>query len=316
MTVHNMNGNLYSSTFKWAHSQGENYTTDALCYILNTLLIRDKKCAVKFLNQLCFDGVARFAEDEPIEIVTQVRDQLGIADISIRSKTVFAIVEVKIGSGLHGTQLERYAQILKNAVANREAKYTELILLQRYPSADSMKKPGIGMREQLWSDVDRELNALDVQDEVLIFLFSEFTKFLEQEVMTIEKISWQLLEGAPALLALIDMLKTSLKELNIPIHQQSNKWRFPGFYLHEKRYWVGIHMDDPTKIYFQIRKAKPKSDFLVGKGWTVVRKHLTTPLDLVAEDVHFFSLSKESQQQTLMRFVKSALEEAKKGTAR
>lgn len=301
---------LYSSVFRWAHRQGENFTTDAFCFLLQEMLRRENDSALGLLNWICFETEKVFNPTNTPVITTQVRsDSEGVPDICVCNATVLVLIEVKKGSDLNAGQLRRYRKILEHKRKEERFQRTQLVLLTAFDASfDPDEAPD---RTHLrWSEVERRLSSTVFKDSVIDFLARHFVTFLKEQVMASEQVTWQLVEGTKSLVALTDMTRQALENLRIPVHQGSSGWAYRGHYTGEKRYWVGVSLNSPQIVLFQFEEAKPDSAALMELGWVNRNGAIAKTLDLESEECHFFARAKEQQLDELQRFIGLAFQQA------
>lgn len=297
---------LFSSLFKWAYRQDENFTTDAFVFLVGELMNREPLLTKRFLGWLCFEdeGATTFAGLP--NIGTQLKTDDGTPDIHISAPGVFVLVEVKKGSDLHEGQLRQYHGLLQK----REEAVKRLVLLTAFDAtfADD-ERPHRWIR---WDEVTTWFMRNPPTDQVAMWLVAEFLSFLRRQVMTIEKVEWQYVEGSKALFSLTAMLEKALELATIPQHQRSAAWNSRGVYTKDKQFWVGIYMNRPEMLRFQFDAAKPDVKKLSEFGWEFLDNAHTTTLDLSTEGVHFFARTKESQLALVTEFVRNAFATASK----
>lgn len=117
--------------------------------------------------------------------------------------------------------------------------------------------------------------------------------------MTIEEVSWQLIEGVKSLGNLIYMVHKVL-----PPRKSSGKLKpasaheWMGYYIWVKsrKYFVGVWLSNPGSLVFEDELEKRPE-----------QKQVVPPLDLESPKIHFFALAKENQQQAVERFVDKGL---------
>lgn len=206
---------LFSSLFRWAHRQGENFTTDGFVFVVNELVRREPDVARSFLLWLCFGHDAAgdaFSTRLPL-LETQCRSEDGTPDILIRSPELFVLIEVKKGSDLHPGQLSRYhAHLARQAVATKR-----LILLTAHDATfEESEAPHLWRR---WGDVEAWLERHPPTDTVAKFVVGQFLEFLRRQIMAIERVDWQYVEGAKALYRLTTMLGKALEDAGVPLYR-------------------------------------------------------------------------------------------------
>ena len=128
--------------------------------------------------------------------------------------------------------------------------------------------------------------------------------------MAVDKVGWQLAEGAKALVSLINMLRVALENESIAVKQESSAWDYRGVYLTGKSYWIGVLLNTPSQLRFLFDKANPNVEALQQCGWEMFRKCMTKTLDLESEQCHFFCRTKEQQLDELQRFVRATYDQA------
>ncbi len=124
--------------------------------------------------------------------------------------------------------------------------------------------------------------------------------------MTIERIDWQYVDGVHGLYRLTTMLGQALSHANVPVYRGSAAWDSRGLYTKGKEFWTGIYMNRPELLRFQFDAATPDIEKLKEVGWEFQDNIWVTTLDLLSEDVHFFSCTKESQLRILTEFVSAS----------
>jgi hypothetical protein len=290
--------NLFSPLFKWAHRQDENFTTDAFVAVIRELLGRDQALAKRFLEWLCFGSEQTFSSVPHIS--TQMKTPDGTPDIHVAASGVFALIEVKKGSDLHEGQLFRYHGLL----GRRQEPMKRLVLLTAFNATVAPdEQPDRWLR---WSDVAAWFERNPPTDPVAQWLVRQFLSFLREQIMTIEKVEWQYIEGTKALFNLTQMVEKALELAGIPQHQRSAAWNSRGVYTEDKQFWVGIYTNRPEVVRFQFDTAKPDVEKLREHGWEYLDNAYATTIDLSAEAVHFFARTKDSQLDLLTQFVRNA----------
>src|SRR5207244_2768119 len=91
--------------------------------------------------------------------------------------------------------------------------------------------------------------------------------------------------------------------------------KYVGFKLEGGKYWVGLDLEDPGKLWFSTRsRINPETARQLGEG--EVRKDIRAAGqdrwyragDLESEEVHFYSRSKVEQIRWLEKFLRECLE--------
>jgi len=218
------NKDVFSSLYRWAYRQGENFTTEAFVFLLNELRDRDPAISCALLNWLCFDGVPPFCASNPPIICPWSKHTGGTPDIRIEGSNELVLVEVKKGSDLHQGQLAAYRSILKNEISSAGNK--SLVLLTAYHATfGPHEEPDVWKR---WGDVEEWLGKRSSSDPVAKFLIDQFRGFLRGEGMALNRVEWQYYEGVKSLISLTDMLQQALRDANVPTTQTSTGWGWRG----------------------------------------------------------------------------------------
>lgn len=291
---------IFSPLFRWAHRQGENFTTDAFVGVVKVMLKREESLAKRFLGWLCFGNESTFSFCGTLpQIGTQLRSEDGTPDVHVAASGLFSLIEIKKGSDLHAGQLSQYHSLL----ARRDEPAKSLVLLTAFDATFlPAEKPHHWWR---WGQVAEWLERNPPTDEIASWLVREFLTYLKRQVMTIDKVEWQYTEGTKSLYNLTTMLGKALEQAGIPVQARSSAWDDRGHYTKDKLFWTGIYYNEPQLLRFQFEVAKPDVAKLGEHGWALLDRYATT-LDLSAESVHFFALTKESQLSLLTTFVKNA----------
>jgi len=305
--------NLFSSLNRWAHRQEENFFTEAFVFLLNHLLENETESGKRLLNWLCFDGENHFLDEFPTVSTQFVTDE-GRPDVSIKAPGIFVLIEVKKGSGLGDRQLERYRKVLDSS----DATIRRLVLLTAF-SVGSEDRPDKDIR---WSDVADWLKANPMNGSVSQFLVIQFSEFLKEEGMTIERVSWEYMNGVKAHLNLMKMVAKGLEKANIKAAHWRSAWEYSGFNLESSQFWVGVEY--PYYEYLSMNTEKIDYDKLqfnaLGKqsdvpGVGQVEREILENgkawigLNLEHESVCFFSLSAENQLKVIRQFLETALQD-------
>ena len=132
--------------------------------------------------------------------------------------------------------------------------------------------------------------------------------------MTTQKVTWEYLNGVPAMINLINMIDVAIQGAGIDFYKtypKSAGWDFKGFNLQNQDYWCGIYFSNPLVLTFElIDKAKydikklPKPTYLLQEG----KKRLWFRLSL--EEIHFFSLDKDQQLDKIINYLRTCQTEA------
>jgi hypothetical protein len=294
-----LESDLFTVLSRWAHRQGENFTTDSFVFVVNELLNREPLAARSLLRWLCFgkEQTSAFVSGD-VQVRTQQRFFEGIPDIVVRATDIYVLIEVKKGSDLHRGQLQQYYDLLARRV---EATKRLVLLTAIEATFEEHEQPNLWWR---WQDVDDWFRDNPVSEPAARFLVQQFCRFLRSQTMAIDKVDWPYVEGTKALFNLLNMLRSALYDLKIPI-TPSRSWSTPGFYLDGTMYWVGIYPDNPAIVQFEFSDAKANDDRFRELGVGEISsdgKHVFR-IDLSSEAVHFFALTKDGQFDRLRQFV-------------
>ncbi len=246
-----------------------------------------------FVERVCGlpEGV-RLEGAESVVISTQVTVGEGRPDIEVRSGTdTLVYVKVKHDAPLGAGQLEYYLAKLEEAPEPN----THLVLLTR--SRASSRETTLDRNNYhhvCWYEIHNRLATTAVGDEVCRYLIDGFMRFLEEKEMSMEKVSREYIEGAPALLNLTKMMEVSVIEAVPDANRKRTAgWDWRGFNL-DGRYFYGIRHQRPLLVVFENN---------LGTSPTYKR-------DLALDEVGFFSLSKNEQFETLVEFLRRARDDA------
>ena len=289
-----MTNRLFSSLSRYAFRQEENFLTESLVYLLNLILERENEIGLSILAKLCGEKFATWLDYSPtISITTQFTVDEGRPDIVIQVDTNHVVfIEVKHDSSLGDDQLERYYAYLKGLPIED----TQLVLLTR--SRHSVQETSLDQslfHYVCWYEISGWLSEADIKDEVALFLVEQFIEFLKEKEMSMEKISWEYMEGVPALVNLANMIRTAIAEaLPEEQYRRTAGWNWIGYYLGEDTdIFIGLRYKEPLRIVFENDRGNEP----------------TFQRELVLPDVHFFSLTAGEQLESLIKFVRTSFEE-------
>ena len=300
---------------RWAWRQDENFVTEAFAHLLCHLRDHEPDAFVGLLNYLTGpEPKHRLDRPETAKITTQVTKDEGRPDMEIRSGDHLVYVEVKVESGLGWRQLKRY----RTALGKDDAGSRTLVLLTRYHVEEdaSGTKPHVTRR---WYGVAEQLRERLARDTWAhpqsAFLVRQFTDFLQDRGMTMERVTSELGNGVRALWNLIQMLEEAL-EGHKAIYRQSVGQEWSGYYVRDKKGWAGVMWERPTDLVLQSNELAVDDDAAEHVGYGAVEPYRWGPggkawyhrLVLDSEEVHFFARSRASQIQCIEEFVKKGLE--------
>jgi hypothetical protein len=279
--------NVFSSLA--AYATGENALTEALVFVLRFLLESEPRTGLSIVSRLCGLGSLERCDPTTVDISTQVTVEEGRPDIEIRVRdSVRVYAEVKQDAPLGRNQLEYYlAQLHRSVVAE-----TQLVLLSR--SRMAALQTSLDQNDYhhvCWYQVFEWLRACTLEDPVGSYLVESLLGLLEEKKMSTEEVTWEYINGVPALVALTDMLEVAIGEVMPDARpNRTAGWGWRGFRLWGE-YWTGIRYAEPLLVVFENDRANPP---------------FTYRLDLDLAQVHFFSLSRGEQLERLVEFLQQA----------
>jgi hypothetical protein len=286
-----MSVNIFSSLARYADRQEENFLTESFVYLLNVLMQQDNAIAIAILQKICGEKcLLWFSSLNNIIISTQLTTNMGRPDIVIKvdnNKIVF--IEVKHDSHLGQTQLERY----KNYLINSSYQENQLVLLTR--SRHSIRETELA-REQFhhvcWYEISGWLSESKFENKTAEYTVHQFLDFLREKEMSMERVSWEYMEGIPAMIKLANMLYTAIAEA-LPEERvrRTAGWNWMGYYAGDNNsFFIGFRYQDPLKVVFE------------NNGGT----NATFGRELSLLNSHFFALSAGQQLECLINFVRQA----------
>lgn len=297
--------NLLTSLRRWADRQVENFTTDAFAHLLSYLRLHQPKVAAVIFRDLT-DNRLEISDEECSKtlIATQVRMSEGTPDIKITFPGRVVLVEVKVDSSPCAEQLASYAAYLRSLRVG-----THLVLLTRY--AVTVDRPEISRNFVRWYQLAESLRKQVSQsrDPIATYLLTEFTDFLRERGMTMERVSWQMVEGIKSMVSLVDMLEEALVSAkgDIAKHQGWNDGCGHVFSLNGKQGRMAVRFSRPGSVEFAARNVDkilaqkiPHGEL---KTWDGDKFRWRCRLDLESEDVHFFARNRDSQMECLEAFL-------------
>lgn len=303
--------NIFSALGKYYSEVDENYLTESFVFLVNELLHREPLFGADFLNHICVvNNEFRFIPNETIRVSTQEVTEQGTPDIKISSINKLIYIEVKHDSPLGIRQISRYRKALESSAVPIK----RVILLTRFAvDLDESEKPDKHIR---WFEIYNYLasSKAKIDDPACIYLIDSFNSFLEAKQMTLQKVTWEYMNGLPAMINLINMIEVAVQSSGIDFYKtypKSAGWDFKGFNLQNQDYWCGIYFNNPLVVTFEIMdKAKydknklPKPKYVLQEG----KKRLWFRLPL--EEIHFFALDRDQQLDEIAKFMKTSHSEA------
>jgi hypothetical protein len=312
--------NLFARLHKWASRQDENFLTEALAVVLQTLLEREPACGMRLIGALTGGFIGPEAKDPSrVEIGTQIETAEGRPDLEISTPERLAVAEVKVEAGLRRGQLEGYREYLR---ASQLAE-TRLVLLTKYPPnlKAGDESPDLVVRWYEVADwIEQEVAGQSIQEPVSVYLCEQFHSFLRERNMAITHVGWQLKEGGRALQNFMVMLQETARACQIPEKSYMSVDQV-GYTLQGGRYWFGIMLAEPEKLWFATRgRIDPDAARRLGIGSVEPDEpgnrvpggmRWWRAGELESEEVHFYLLSKVKQIQWLEKFLRECLELAR-----
>ncbi|MBA7655791.1 hypothetical protein ES703_63700 [subsurface metagenome] len=303
------NENIFSALAKYNSAIDENYLTESFVFVINALLQREHPSGLEILTKLCVEN-NEFSFDigEDISVSTQETTEQGTPDIKVSSPDKLIYVEVKDYSPLGPQQLARYRKALEPSAAT--IKHVVLITRFAIDFEEQEEKPYKHVR---WFEIYNWLTNVrtKAKDPISAYLIESFKSFLEVKQMSIQRVSWEYINGVPALINLVNMIEVAIQGASLPIYGKSPGWGFKGFYVESKEFWCGIHYSNPLIITFEMMdKKKFNAKLVEAPSYTVREGRYRMWFGLQLEDMHFFSLDKDKQLEEITNFVKKAYSEA------
>jgi hypothetical protein len=279
--------NIFSSISKYAARQDENYLTEVLVFVLQLIKEKSHKKISGILTNICGpDTEGWFQYHADINIATQMSVVEGRPDIVITTgedRVVF--IEVKHDSRLGLDQLERYYEHLKSS------SYLEKQLVFLTRSKHSIQETTLDperFHHVSWYQISGWLSETDFKNDIVNHTIQQFLEFLREKEMSMEKITWEYIEGVQAMRNLLSMLGTAIAEADPSLGvKKTMGWSWAGYYL-EGNIFLGFRYEDNLIISFENNG---------GDNPTFKR-------DLDLEQVHFFSLRAGEQLECLIDFIK------------
>lgn len=302
--------NIFNRLYKWSGRQDENFTTEAFIYVLLHLQQVDHEAATVLLHKLTDSKLSLNKEQiEFIQIKTQSSTDQGRPDIEIRFHNMLIFIEVKVSSDFEETQISRYrSELIKSGLDN-----TLLITITKYPypfyQKDAAEQPDINIR---WHQIADWLRDLTLSHQTSTFLINQFINFLIKRGIAMDKVSWELSNGISSFQSLLTMINEALTAQKIPIYRASAAWDWYGYYVDDKKLFVGLYLNKPNLVTISTEVAlKQGIDTPISIG-KVDNGRWQNDLDLESEEIHFFARTKASQVECLETFLQNSFNFAKK----
>lgn len=306
--------NIFSALAKYNSAADENYLTESFVFVINTLLQRERKLGIEFLNRLCFfKNEPLFDDSETVLVSTQEVTEQGTPDIKISSFNKLIYIEVKHDSPLGQNQIARY----KKALEASSASVKHVVLLTRF-TIDFEEQEEKPYKNVHWFEVFNWLENImgKVKDTIVVYLIESFSSFLEAKRMSIQKVGSEYINGIPALNNLMNMIESAVQNVGIPFYAPSPRgagWSFKGFWLKDKDYWCGIHYNNPSIVTFElIDKKKYNLKLVETPSYSIKEGKKRLWFSFRLEESPFFSVDKDKQLEMVTDFVRKSYSNAQR----
>lgn len=161
--------------------------------------------------------------------------------------------------------------------------------------------------------LETELPAIEAAGDVAGFVARQFLDFLRTRGMTLTQVGKFMPEGLRAFGNLLNMLFEAAAACKVSTKKTAG-WDYIGLKLDRGKYWVGIGLAEPEKLWFSThcRINRESADRLgvgeVGEeSWIPGRYTWYRGVQLDSEEVHFFSRTKVSQMEWLEGFLRESM---------
>jgi hypothetical protein len=312
-------GNLLRTLHRWATAQDENFTTDAFAHLLGHLVSEEPKAAARILARItgreCWDSLLQAPpESRRVKTVTQDPVAEGVLDIKVEAPGVLVYIEVKIKSDVNPDQLRRYRAELEQAGEHEKA----LVLLTR-KHVDLTRIPTRLDNAVRWFQVgewlDEELKLANQNEKsrVTAYLIRQFTGFLKERGMSVDKVTWQLTDGVRSLVYLKRMLYEAVSNSVCEQIGQNTGMETCGwaFFKDKVQYNIAMKYSEPGILHFKAYGVNKSRAEQIGYGsvelWETNRYAWCHRLNMESEEVHFFARTKSNQIQCIEQFLKECI---------
>lgn len=311
--------NIFSCLAK-GNPQRENFLSGAFVFVVRKLLEseeRSQNFAKELLKELCDTD---FFAEENICLTREEKIKDGRLDIKIETPSKLIYIENKIKAGFGDRQIERY----KIDLGKREKNIKKVILITKYGVDEKLKKlvDNSWIWDQVYDHIKR-LRGKYIKDlpHIDLFFIDHLSNYMEEEHMTIKKVSSAFTEGINSMLNLIEQIRFVLGEKDCKITARSAGEQFNGFYFKVSE---DSSIQDWIGIFYYDNYRKPSQDQMVFelKGLEIPRdavskckfhiefdkKRFSEPsLILSFEDCNFFMFEKDKQLDTLRGFLQEGM---------
>ena len=222
------------SLFKRLYKQKdilENFITEAFAGVLKSLL-RNEQLDL-FFDELKISGI----EFRNPSISTQKRHFSVRNDLVIVDDHLTIIFENKWDSPTDMEQLKKYDEYLTKI--EKDQKYL-IHLTKDYEIIEDIFKTKFC--KITWGDIYLDLKKINNS-----YITQEFLRYLEEERIAMEKVSWEIINGARPIFNLTRIIERASRELNL-----THKWESGG----SLEPYVAQTIEGKLCIYFLIREGK------------------------------------------------------------
>ena len=342
---------LFSSLYRWAHRQQENFTTEGLAVLLGLLMEECPDAAMEllvFLSGGVFPGT--LDPNERVEISTQPwTKEHGISDLEIRTSDCLLILEAKLEAYTGKGQLEAYQNKAKKESLSR----SNLTLLSKYPETKASIPNDVHvLRWYKLAEKLKEIYSNMSPNSPSQFLVGDYIAFLLEMGLAIPELKSALSEavkdfvvsygeqildkGRYRSLSRVEKKYPELKPLIIILRQMEqsvadlgsiSKPRFDtgkhqggwlGYNINSMEYFYCIYLKEPEVICFEANKRKLLPDqWDKESGEVFETKHgiyWRNKLDLNEKTRDFFNRPTSTQLGILEEFVRTSYDLAKSFT--
>ena len=317
--------NLYNNLFTYKPSKekssAENFITEAYVLLLQFSLENKTGFIQHFFNLLkddvVEDGRSRIKISTQKSFNTSLKRR-AIPDITIQTEKEYIFIEVKYGADINTYQVSEEDQTLIDQVklyqeielpAGISRRLYTLVL--RKSEHDFTNGSPDFKKEIFWYDIHRMIKNYKSDNEIESYLLNQFKIFMENNYMSIDKVSYEFKPGMKSLLALINQMETALTELSIQ-YKSSYSYNWFGYSLFnssnkEPNFGFLVNYWDPEKIVFEFNnesaQVKIKQQHLDSEFVSDPENHaLNNTFNF--ENEHYFCLKPEEQLEKLKAWIK------------
>jgi hypothetical protein len=264
----NMN-NLFIPLHKLAKRQDENFLTEILVFLLNHYVQYEPESAVWLIKRITDKLDLSVKDLRILSVEAQHHTLMGVPDIKIETPYFICFIEAKVDSNFGEGQLKDYKSVLDDCQKEKESidetLETKLITLTRYTCKDHKAdmEPDFGFRWHQLSDwLDKlipnaksggtEFPSFKKKDGFSVFITQQYIQFLKNRGVAMEKINWQLVQGLREFRNILVMIREAIATSGAEIGNMSVGQSRGGYYAKNKRFFVGIPMDNPEELVFEV----------------------------------------------------------------